>query len=68
VRGSCSLDTSAAEPESAVGFAAMLDGGDVESLAVVLEAEPVVSDAEAELWRLDVLEAFYVALSESARA
>ena len=48
---------------SAVDFAAMLDGGDVEGVAVVLEAEPVVADAQAELGRLDVLEALHVALA-----
>jgi hypothetical protein len=31
----------------AVGFAAVPDGGDVEGVAVVVEAEPVVADAEA---------------------
>jgi hypothetical protein len=35
----------------------MLDGSDEEGLAVIVEAEPVVADAEAELGRLDVLEA-----------
>ncbi len=41
----------------------MPDGGDEEGVAVVVEAEPVVSDAEAELGRLDALESFYVALA-----
>jgi hypothetical protein len=41
----------------------MLDGGDVEGMALVVEAEPVVADAEAELGRLDVLEALHVALA-----
>ena len=41
----------------------MLDGGDVEGVAVVVEAEPVIADAQAELGRFDVLEAFYVALA-----
>ena len=39
----------------AVGFAAMLDGSDVDGIAVVVEAEAVVADAQAELRRLDVL-------------
>ncbi len=47
----------------AVDFAAVSDGGDVEGVSVVVEAEPVVSDAEAELGRLDALESFYVALA-----
>ena len=47
----------------AVGLAAVLDGSDVEGVAVVVEAEPVVADAEAELGRLDVLEALHVALA-----
>jgi hypothetical protein len=47
----------------AVGFAAVLDGGDIEGVAVVVEAEPVIADAQAELWRLDVLEALHVALA-----
>jgi hypothetical protein len=47
----------------AVGFAAVADGGDVEGMAEVVEAEPVVSDAEAELGRLDALEPLYVALT-----
>lgn len=41
----------------------MADGGDEEGVAVVVEAEPVIADAEAELGRFDVLEAFYVAVS-----
>jgi hypothetical protein len=41
----------------------VLDGGDVEGMAVVVEAEPVVSDAKSELWWLDALESFYVALA-----
>ena len=47
----------------AVGFSAVSDGGDVEGVAVVVEAEPVVADAEAELGRLDALESFYVAVA-----
>jgi hypothetical protein len=47
----------------AVDFAAVPDGGDVEGMAVVMEAEPVVSDAEAELGWLDALESFYVSLA-----
>ena len=40
----------------AVGFAAVLDGGDVEGVAVVVEAEPVIADAQSELGWLDVLD------------
>ena len=43
----------------------MLDSGDVEGLAVVMEAEPVVADAQTELGRLDVLKTLYVALAGS---
>ena len=38
----------------AVGFAAVLDGGDVEGVAFVMEAEPIVADSQAELGRLGV--------------
>jgi hypothetical protein len=41
--------------KSAVGFATVLDCGDVEGMAVVVEPEPVVANAQAELGRLDVL-------------
>ena len=41
----------------------MKDGGDVQGVSVVVEAEPVVPDAEAELGWLDILEALYVSLS-----
>lgn len=47
----------------AVDFAAVTDGGDVEGVSVVVEANPVVPDAEAELWRLNALKAFSVALA-----
>ena len=47
----------------AVGFAAVLDGGDVEGVFVVVEAEPVIADAQAELGRLGVLEALHIALA-----
>ena len=63
----CSLGSSQVRPpfevRSAVGFAAITDGGDVEGVAAVVEAEPVVADAQAELGRLDVLEALHVALT-----
>ena len=55
----CSIGSSRVRPAfetcSAVDFASVLDGGDVEGVAVVVEAEPVVADAQAELGRLDVL-------------
>ena len=41
----------------------MFDGGDIECVAVVVEAKAVVAKAQAELGRLDVLEAFYVTLA-----
>ena len=37
--------------------------GDVEGMAAVVEAEPVIADAQAELGRLDVLESLYVTLA-----
>ena len=47
----------------AVGFAAVLDGSDIEGVAVIMEANPVIADAQAELGRLDILEALHVALA-----
>ena len=47
----------------AVGFAAVLDGSDVEGVAVIVEAKPVIADPQAELGRLDVPEALHVALA-----
>jgi hypothetical protein len=41
----------------------VFNGGDVEGVAVVVEAEPVVADAQPELGRLDVLEALHVAFA-----
>jgi hypothetical protein len=38
---------------SAVGFAAVADGEDGDSLAVVVEADAVVADAEAELVQIN---------------
>jgi hypothetical protein len=35
--------------DSAVGFVTVLDGGDFKSLAGVVEADAIVSDAEAKL-------------------
>ncbi len=40
-------------PASAVDFAAVLDGGDVEGVADVVEAEAIVANAEPELGRRD---------------
>jgi len=48
---------------SAVDFAAVLDGEDEDGIAVVVEADAVVADAEAHLWRLNVLKALYVAFA-----
>ena len=47
----------------AVGFAAVLDGGDLEGVAMIVEAEPVIADAQGEFGRLDVLKALHVALA-----
>jgi hypothetical protein len=38
---------------SAVDFAGVLDGEDEDGIAVVVEADAVVADAEAHLWRFD---------------
>jgi hypothetical protein len=48
---------------SAVDFAAMLDAGDFDGIAEVMEAGAVVTDAEAELGRFNVLEALHIALA-----
>ena len=48
---------------SAVDFAAVLDGEDEDGIAVVIEADAVVADAEAHFGRLDVLKTFYVAFT-----
>ena len=55
------------ETGSAVSFAAVLDGGDVEGLAVVMEAQPVVADAQPELGRLDLLKTLYIALATGGK-
>lgn len=47
----------------AVGFATVLYGEDFDGIAEVMEAEAIVADAEPELWRVDVLEALYVAFA-----
>jgi hypothetical protein len=39
-----------------VGFAAVLDGENADEGSEVVEADAIVSDAEAELRRLDILE------------
>jgi len=46
----------------------MFDGGDVEGVAVVVEAHPIIADAKSELWRIDVLKALYVSLAVAARS
>jgi len=51
------------EDRSAVGFAAVLDREDEDGIAVVAEAHAVVTDAQAQLGRLDVLKALYVAFA-----
>jgi hypothetical protein len=52
-----------ARPGSAIDFAAVLDAGDFDGIAEVVEAGAVVADAEAELGRFDVLEALHVAFA-----
>jgi hypothetical protein len=46
---------------SAVGFTAVLDGEDEDGIAVIVEAHTVVTDAQAQFGRLEVLKALYVA-------
>jgi len=41
----------------------MLDGGDVEGVTDVVEAEAIVANAEPEFGRLDVLQALHVAFA-----
>ena len=41
----------------------MLDAGDFDGIAEVMEAGAVVTDAEAELGRFNVLEALHIALA-----
>ena len=45
----------------AVGFAAVFYGEDKDGIAEIVEAYAVVADAEAELWRLNVLEVLDIA-------
>ena len=46
---------------SAVGFAAVADAEDAHGVVVLMEADAVVADSQAELWWVDILEAFDVA-------
>jgi hypothetical protein len=48
---------------SAVGFTAVLDGEYEDGIAVVVKAHAVVSDAQAQFRRLEVLKALYVSLA-----
>jgi hypothetical protein len=48
---------------SAVDFAAVLDAGNFDGIAEVVEAGAVVANAETELGRFDVLEALHIALA-----
>ena len=43
-------------------------GEDFDGIVEVTEADAVVADTETELWRLDVLESFNVALAREDRA
>jgi len=45
----------------AVGFAAVFYGEDKDGIAEIVEAYAVVADAEAVLWRLNVLEVLDIA-------
>ena len=55
--------TAAGGVASAVDFAAVLDAGDFDGIAEVMEAGAVVADAEAELGRFNVLEALHIAFA-----
>jgi hypothetical protein len=48
---------------SAVGFAAVFYGEDQDGVSEIVKADAVVAGAEAELWRLDVLESFDIAFA-----
>jgi hypothetical protein len=51
-----------------VGFLAIANAKDLSHASVVVETNPVVADAEAELERVDPLELFYVARSYHCEA
>ena len=46
---------------SAIGLGAVLDGENLDAIAVIVEANPVIADAQAKLWRFDILKTFDVA-------
>lgn len=51
------------ERPSAISFPPMLDGRDIENLAIVIEPHAIIAHAQSELGRIDTLEPFYVAFS-----
>ena len=51
-----------------VGFAAVFYREHFDGISEVVEAEAVVADSEPELWRVDVLKAFYVAFAGGEEA
>ena len=52
---------------SAICVAPMLDSSDVQSVTVILEAEPVIADAQPKLGRLNTLKALHIALAVAAK-
>jgi hypothetical protein len=45
----------------------MLDGRNVQRLAVVIKADAIITDPKSKLRRIDILESFYVAFSGSSQ-
>src|SRR6185437_7731563 len=51
------------QSQSAICFAAMFDGEDEDGVTVVVEADAVVANAQAQLGRLDILKSLHVAFT-----
>jgi hypothetical protein len=51
-----------------VGFAAVFYGENFDGIAGIVEADAVVADTEAELWRVDSLKTFYIAFAAGNHA
>ena len=45
----------------------MPDGSNVQRLPIVIKADPIIPHAQPKLWRIDILEAFYVAFSGGSK-
>jgi hypothetical protein len=50
-------------PASTIRFAAVSYGEDLNGVAEIVEADTIVADSKAELWRINVAKALHVALS-----